>query len=142
MSEVRKVSASEANELRAGGWTIVDVRTEDEFAAGHAVGAYNVPFLLSVSGQMVPNPEFSLVFERTFTRDARLVLSCAAGGRSAKAAAVLEQRGYSSLADLRGGFNGARDAFGQLTEKGWLAAGLPIEHVSDGRGYAELKRRT
>jgi rhodanese-related sulfurtransferase len=141
MSDVRKLSATEASELVATGWTIVDVRTEDEFAAGHAVGAYNVPFLLSVSGQMLPNPEFFEVFERAFEKDERLVLSCAAGGRSAKAATALAARGYSSLADLRGGFNGARDAFGQVTERGWLAAGLPVEQASDGRGYSELKRR-
>lgn len=140
MSEVRKISTGEAAELVGAGWSLVDVRTAEEFAAGHPSGAFNVPFLLSSGGQMTPNPEFLEVFERHFAKDARLVLSCAAGGRSAKAAAALTARGYSSLVDLRVGFNGSRDAFGQVIEKGWLAAGLPVEHGSNGRSYAELKR--
>ena len=57
------------------GWTYVDVRTPEEFQAGHVAGAYNVPFALrDASGRMAPNPDFAASMKRIFPSDARLVL--------------------------------------------------------------------
>jgi len=59
----------------AEGWIYVDVRTEEEFGAGHAAGAWNVPFAVrDAAGRMAPNPEFLAVMKRRFPSDARLVL--------------------------------------------------------------------
>jgi rhodanese-related sulfurtransferase len=57
------------------GWIHVDIRTEEEFAAGHAAGAWNIPFLVTgPGGRRVPNPEFLPVLRGLFPSDARLVL--------------------------------------------------------------------
>ncbi len=142
MSEVRKVSAEEGSALVAEGYTYLDVRTEDEYAAGHAAGAVNVPFMLSGGGRMVPNPEFATVMHAAFASDAKLLVACQAGARSAKAVAALAAEGFSSLVDLRPGFGGAKNPFGQIVEKGWQAAGLPTETSTPGGSYAEIKQRT
>jgi rhodanese-related sulfurtransferase len=141
MSAVRRISAPEAQTLLAQGHAFVDVRTEEEYAAGHPHGALNVPFLVSVEGVLTPNSEFLEVMNRVFAKEAALVLGCAAGNRSAKAAALLLADGFCDLSDLRPGWNGARDAFGQLIEKGWLACGLPTELTTPGGAYPDVKRR-
>ena len=142
MSDIRRISADEAHACMQQGHTFVDVRTEEEFDAGHPAGALNVPFMLSVQGTMLPNADFLSVMTRAFPKDARIVLGCAAGNRSARAATALASVGFSGLLDLRPGWNGARDAFGQVVEKGWLAAGLPTALAACGGSYADVKQRT
>jgi rhodanese-related sulfurtransferase len=58
----------------AEGWVYVDVRTEGEFKAGHATGAYNVPFALGHPPNMTVNPEFLAVVKATFKKDQPMVL--------------------------------------------------------------------
>ena len=56
-------------------WIYVDVRTPEEFHAGHVAGAWNVPFALrDRAGRMAQNAEFLAVLKRIFPSDARLVL--------------------------------------------------------------------
>ena len=140
-AEIRKVSIEEGKQLIDEGYTYVDVRTEEEYAAGHAVGAVNVPFMLSGSGRMMPNPDFINVMHKAFPQDSKLLVGCAAGARSAKAATMLTAEGYTNLADLRAGFSGAKNPFGQLIEKGWQVAGLPTELATPGGSYSEIKQR-
>jgi len=134
----RRVSPEEAKSLLDEGYQYVDVRTEAEYAAGHAAGAQNVPYAFAGAGGMTANPEFVSMMAKLYGKDAALVLGCKSGGRSAKAATLLEAAGFSKLADLKSGFDGARDAFGQITEKGWAAAGLPVETTTPGGSFAEL----
>lgn len=57
---VREVSATEARELASSGaYQYLDVRTPEEFAAGHPPGAINIPFMFSAGGGMSPNPNFT-----------------------------------------------------------------------------------
>jgi len=73
----RDLDAPAAKDLLEGpeGWTFVDIRTEEEFRAGHAAGAWNVPFLVTdAAGRRVPNAEFLEVMRGRFPSDARLVL--------------------------------------------------------------------
>jgi hypothetical protein len=59
----------------AEGWICLDVRTPEEFRAGHVAGAWNIPFALrDRAGRMAPNLEFVAVVKRMFPSDARLVL--------------------------------------------------------------------
>ena len=90
---------------------------------------------------MTPNPEFVSMMEKLYPKDAALVLGCKSGVRSAKAAALLEAAGFSKLADVKSGFDGVRDAFGQVTEKGWAAASLPVETTTPGGSFAELEAK-
>eukprot|EP00878_Enallax_costatus_P016234 GHUV01017027.1.p1 GENE.GHUV01017027.1~~GHUV01017027.1.p1 ORF type:complete len:103 (+),score=28.02 GHUV01017027.1:529-837(+) len=93
----------------------LDVRTPEEFAAGHAVGAVNIPFWFKTADGMVPNPDFVTKVQEAFpnTQEA-LVVGCRSGNRSAKACAQLEQE-YSNLIDDAGGW------------LGWVEAQLPVE---------------
>jgi rhodanese-related sulfurtransferase len=141
MSNVKRVSAEEGKQLVDDGYTYVDVRTEEEYAAGHPVGAMNVPFMLSVGGRMTPNADFLTVMTAAFPKNSKLLVGCAAGARSAKATAALATEGYLDLVDLRPGFGGVRNPFGQVVEKGWQASGLPVELVTSGGSYAEIKSR-
>jgi rhodanese-related sulfurtransferase len=123
---VRRVSPREAQELIAQGYTYVDVRSTPEFERGHPAGAVLIPFAEMGPGGMQPNPNFTAQFQTRFAKDARVVVGCEAGGRSARACATLEQLGYTQLVDQRAGFGGARGPTGTI-EKGWRDEGLPVE---------------
>ncbi|MCK6446157.1 MAG: rhodanese-like domain-containing protein [Planctomycetes bacterium] len=129
-----------ARELLDQGWIYVDVRTVEEFDAGHPVGAYNVPLLLrDASGGMTPNPNFAAVLGKAFARDAKLVIGCRSGQRSMKACEVAASLGFASLVNMAGGFVGATDMFGRVKEAGWQACGLPCaQRAESGRSWREL----
>lgn len=139
----KRISPQEAQELISKqGYAYVDVRSVQEYEGGHPEGSYNVPLMDVGPTGMVPNGDFVAVMTRAFPRDAKLVLGCMAGGRSAKAAAALESAGFTNLVDQRAGWGGAKDQFGRLTEPGWSGAGLPSASGPDAaRGYAALKTK-
>lgn len=141
MANVKRVSPAEAKQLVDEGWVYLDVRSEAEFAAGHPAGSLNVPIAHQGPGGMKPNAEFLPVVEALYPKDARLVVGCQAGGRSLRAAETLTAAGFTQIIDQRAGFGGARDAFGQVTEPGWAAAGLPVETATPGGSYAELRKK-
>jgi rhodanese-related sulfurtransferase len=140
---VKRVSPAEARDLiEKQGYVYVDVRSVPEFVAGHPTGAYNVPLMNMGPGGMTPNPDFLAVMA-TFPKDAKLVVGCKTGGRSARAASMLESAGYTSLVDQRAGFEGAPDpATGRISEPGWRPAGLPVStEAGPDRTYEALKAR-
>ena len=80
---VKRVSPQEAKDLiDQQGYVYVDVRSIPEFDAGHPTDAYNVPLNHMGPAGMAANPEFMAVMEKTFPKDAKLVLGCQGGGRS------------------------------------------------------------
>lgn len=139
---IRRVEPEEAARLVEDGWTYIDVRSVAEFEQGHPDGAFNIPLLDMVPGQgLRPNGEFLEVCKGSFSADSRLVVGCKSGGRSAKAAQVLEAAGFNSLVDMRGGFGGEVDAGGRVSCSGWQARGLPVSAAArPGRSYADLKK--
>lgn len=141
MANIPRVSPGDAKKLLDEGYTYLDVRTVAEYAAGHPTGAHNVPVMIQSPQGMAPNPDFLEVVEANYPRDAKLVVGCKAGGRSAKAAEILAAAGFTALVDQRAGFEGARNAFGGLTEPGWAPAGLPIETETASGSYAELRQK-
>jgi rhodanese-related sulfurtransferase len=127
---IKRVLPEEARELiNKQGYVYVDVRSVPEFAAGHPAGAYNVPVLHAGPGGMTPNPDFLSVMQNAFPKDAKLVVGCKMGGRSARAAAVLEAAGYTNVVDQTAGFDGGPDASGRVTP-GWRPSGLPVSQDS------------
>jgi|SRR5215475_6798029 len=125
---VKRVKPPEAAELLAGGWTYVDVRSIPEYEAGHPKGAINIPLLHATPGQgMVPNPKFQSQVEKTFRKDAQLVMGCRSGARSLRAAELLQSWGYTSVLDMQGGYDGERDMAGRILVPGWRDSGLPVE---------------
>lgn len=124
---VPRISPSEAQEkMEREGYVYVDVRTEEEFRAGHPAGAVNVPFMLASDDGMRPNPDFLSAMRERFGREARLILGCRSGVRSLRAAQALAADGFDHVTDQRAGWDGRRDPFGQLVEAGWSKAGLPV----------------
>jgi len=119
----------------------LDVRTEDEYDQGHPAGAYNVPVVLfdPAGGPARPNPDFLAVVGAHLPKETKLIVGCLSGGRSQRACEMLLQAGYVDLANVRGGFGGARDRTGQVIVVGWRDSGLPTETGQPaGRAYAEL----
>jgi rhodanese-related sulfurtransferase len=121
----RRVTPEEAKGLiDKEGWVYVDVRSVGEFDAGHATGAYNVPLNLAGPAGPAPNVKFMAAMEKVFPRDAKLIVACQAGGRSARAAAQLEAAGFTNVADLSAGFEGRN-------EPGWRRMNLPVSQDSE-----------
>lgn len=87
-----------------GGATVVDVRTDEEYAGGHVAGALHADV-------------FDAGFEQrmaSLDRAEPVYLYCASGVRSGRAAAVLEDMGFERVVNA-GGFNDL------------AAAGAPVE---------------
>jgi rhodanese-related sulfurtransferase len=138
---MKRVTPKEAQQLMEQGWTYLDVRSEPEFEEGHPKGALNIPLMHRGPGGMTPNPDFMKVVEAVLPKDAKLVVGCQAGGRSAKATQLMQGSGYQQLADQYCGWGGARDPMGRVTP-GWAAEGLPVEQGSPaGRAYRELQKK-
>ncbi len=123
------------------GWTYLDVRSVPEFEQGHPPGAYNIPLLLRGSLGRVPNSEFMRVSEATSSKDTKLVVGCRSGKRSLKAAALLIERGFTEVVDMRGGFAGEVDPAGRVICEGWLARNYPRAASAEaGRRYQDLEQ--
>ncbi len=141
MSDIRRVSPAEAMALLDEGFIYLDVRSEPEFAAGHPKGARNVPIMHLGARGMVPNTDFLPVVQALYPKDTALVLGCRSGQRSMNAARMLDSAGYTRIVDQRAGFEGTKSPFGQVVEEGWSGAGLPVETVTPGGLYAELREK-
>ena len=93
-SSPQLVDVTEAKRLIAAKEvTILDVRTPDEFGAGHIAGAKNLNFY---------GEDFQSKLQQLDKNQAYLV-HCASGRRSAQAGAVMSGLGFKSVYDLAGG---------------------------------------
>jgi rhodanese-related sulfurtransferase len=142
---IQQITPQEAHALMAQDKDIVylDVRTVPEYDAGHPPAALNIPVVFPnpAIGKMVPNPSFLATVEAHIPKTAKIIVGCMSGGRSQYAAEVLDDAGYHHLANLQGGFGGARDPMGRVLAPGWQDHGLPAE-VGDGgaRSYEALSQ--
>ena len=132
---VVKIDSSRAKALLAADAVYLDVRTIPEFEAGHAPGAYNIPLMHAAAGGMQSNPKFADAVAAAFARDRTIVVACKAGGRSARAAAMLEQLGFTSLHDYAGGWSGSGG------DPGWPASGGEVSTQNEpGHTWKDLER--
>jgi rhodanese-related sulfurtransferase len=141
-ASIRRVSPAEAKRLLDEGYTYVDVRRVDEFVTRHPVGAVNAPFELLGAAGPHENPEFLTLMTRAFAPDAKIVVGCATGVRSLRAAKALVRAGFTDIIDQRAGLLGVRSPFGALTEPGWVGAGLPVATGDDAGSYDALRVRS
>ena len=142
MSPIRTVSPEEAQALQAEGYVYIDVRNESEFEQGHPAGAFNVPLIIQTDFGPEPNESFVDVVKQHFVTDKKLLIGCATGVRSGKAARLLVDAGYTNIADQKAGFNGSRDPFGRKSP-GWRDCGLPVETGQPpDRSYEALQEGT
>ncbi|MFO1463153.1 MAG: rhodanese-like domain-containing protein [bacterium] len=117
----------------------VDVRSIPEFAAGHPIRAVNIPIMHKGGYGMEPNGDFLKVAEAVLPKDRKLIVGCLAGGRSQKACELLEQRGFSILYNVYGGFGGGRNPETGEPQLGWKDLGLPVsDENGDGVSYQSL----
>lgn len=108
-------------ELEAGTTTVIDIRdVRERWNLGAIPGARSMPRGML---EFWFDPE-SPYYRTGLDMDARYVLHCAGGQRSALAAATLVDLGYRNVAHLDVGFNG------------WAAAGGAIEAVHPDPKYA------
>ncbi len=103
-----KVSPPEAVRLinREKG-VLIDVCEPAEYAAGHPMGAKNVPFGSLEGSKLLPSNKATPV-----------ILTCATGARSGRAAALLRKAGYEKAVSLAGG------------NRAWGEASLPVEKAA------------
>ena len=139
---MKETSPKEAYELKQSDPDCIylDVRSVPEFEAGHAERALNIPLLhFSPGAGMSPNPDFQAVVEANLPKNARIIVGCKTGGRSAKACYIMSGMGYTDVTNLRGGFVGAMDNFGNVTAPGWSMLNLPTCAVcKEGSQYGTL----
>jgi hydroxyacylglutathione hydrolase len=105
VAKIDRITAVALSEQLASGFapTVVDVRSEKEWAAGHIEGSVNIPLNhLRDRNSEIPTGR-------------PVVMHCEGGYRSAIAASVLRQAGRPDVLDLVGGF------------KAWAASKLPVK---------------
>lgn len=71
--------------------TLIDVREVEEYEGGHIEGAVNAP--LSTLNET----------ELPYAKDDPIYIICRSGNRSAQAARLLNDRGYTEIYDVTGG---------------------------------------
>lgn len=92
---IKTVSAAAfAQVIQSDSVILVDVRTADEYNAGHIDGARNIDVLKA---------DFEETATSTLHKEKTVAVYCRSGKRSLKAAAILAQDGYHVI-NLRGGW--------------------------------------
>jgi rhodanese-related sulfurtransferase len=106
-SRVPEIDIEQYKKIRSSGepHVLVDTREESEWAAGHVVGAVHLSKGIIERDIETKVPD----------HDAKLVLYCGGGFRSALVADNLRQMGYTNAISLDGGWRALKDS------------GLPLE---------------
>lgn len=92
--------------LDEGSHKYLDVRTPEEYKAGHVDGATNIPLMLNVGHTMTHNDDFlAQVQTKIPQKETPLVVGCKSGKRSAAAIEKLSAAGYTDLTNLTGGYD-------------------------------------
>ncbi len=106
-SRIEECTVGDVEKMRADGdaFELIDVREESEFAKGRLPGARHI-------GKGVIERDAESMLPDT---EARIVLYCGGGYRSALAADNLQKMGYRNVVSMDGGY------------RGWNEAGLPTE---------------
>ena len=107
-NRIKEINVEQLKTLQSSSekYTLIDVREDSEWTVLHAVGAVHI-------GKGVIERDIE---SKVPQKDARLVLYCGGGSRSALAADALMKMGYSNVVSLAGGI-GAYKAAGLATEK-------------------------
>ena len=104
-----------AHELHQAGHRYLDVRTPEEFSAGHVPGAINIPYMYKVGPGMAKNPSFVAEVSSHLGKYDEIIVGCQLGKRSLMAATELLAAGFTAVTDSAGGY------------AAWTQNGLPTE---------------
>jgi len=101
-SKIQEIEVSEVQALLEDGYQVLDVREPAEFAAGIITGALNIP-----RGILEPaaDRQYAGRHEELQDREKKWLIFCASSGRSAMAAVVLQQMGFTNIKNINGGMN-------------------------------------
>ena len=91
--EINIISESDFVEIQDSDYTLIDVRTQDEFDLGHIDSAINLDFY----SETFQNEILSL------RKNEKIVLYCRTNNRSSKTATILKENGYKDISVIRGG---------------------------------------
>ena len=91
--EINIISESDFVEIQDSDYTLIDVRTQDEFDLGHIDGAINLDFY----SETFQNDILSLPKNET------IVIYCRTNNRSSKTANILKENGFKEISVLEGG---------------------------------------
>ena len=109
-----------AQAIGAGDIALVDVRTAQEYAAGHIPNAANIDW---------ESPDFLKAVRATYPAGTQLAIYCRSGRRSAAAASALSKAGYK-VKNLSGGILAWQNGGGQVSayavEHFVTPVGLPV----------------
>ena len=94
---INRITAEELEQKMKQDIVIIDVRKKSEFDSEHIEGVVNVPL-----------NQINQYLEK-FPKEQEFVLHCAGGYRSMIAASILQQRGWSQLTDVIGGFKSIKE---------------------------------
>ena len=141
--EAYEVIQTEENKI-----LFLDVRTRSEIAhiGMPTVADANVPFMLMAepmtwndewgSFKMTSNPNFlntvkQRLEEKGLNRDDKIFLMCRSGGRSASAADLLNEAGFTNVYSVVDGFEGDMAKNGERSLNGWKNSNLPWSYQLD-----------
>lgn len=111
-ARTENVTPDQLEKELAEGALVVDIREGEELSnTGKIPGSVHSPRGLL---EFRADPEHPM-HQDGFDTDRRVILHCASGGRSALAADMLKDLGYTNVAHMDGGINT------------WLEAGKPVE---------------
>ena len=102
---IREINPPEAQQRQRAGATLIDVREQVEWDAGHIPGALFIPLgtLEQEIAAAVPD------------KGAEIIMQCRSGARSGRGTDLLQQLGYTNVVNMAGGI------------LQWEADNLPIE---------------
>jgi len=105
-ARIQEVALADAEQALLDADVLIDVREQDEYAAGHLPGAIHASRGM-LEFKLSGNPALS-------ARDLKIVLYCKTSSRAALAACALHDMGYLNVQSIAGGFDA------------WAAAGKPV----------------
>jgi rhodanese-related sulfurtransferase len=92
--------------LESGEYKVIDIRTMEEYRAGHLKG--------SVQKDFFKTEEFSKFLD-SLDKTQKYLIYCRSGNRSGKALIQMQEKGFKNVSDLDGGYNV------------WIGSGYPVE---------------
>lgn len=106
-AEIKNEDAAKVEELiKSGKYIVIDVRTKEEYDAGHIEGAFNFDYY---------DENFKDKIKSQFKdKNKPYIVYCRSGMRSLYSAQILDSLGYTDVTNMKGGF------------LSWQSSGKPV----------------
>ena len=110
-AQIKNITSLEASDLlnKNHNFIVIDVRTVEEFKAGHIKGAININIKQSDAFSKIEKLDYK----------AKYIVYCRTANRSKKAVDYMISKGFTNIYHITDGFIG------------WLRNGLPVQKLSE-----------